>query len=188
MAYVTPGTVAAGDVATAAAWNVITNDVISFRDNSGVVPPACRARRAAVQAMINGSVTAINFDTEDFDTNAMFAATANFVTIKTTGIYVVTAHVSLAASAAGNRVMLIYLNPTYSGAGDSATITAGTVLVKSAHSVGSSTDSNTAESTIYSFTANDKVAVGFFQNSGGNLNTDTTAQCHLAVAMLGATS
>jgi len=28
MAYVTPGTVAAGDVATAAAWNVITNDVI----------------------------------------------------------------------------------------------------------------------------------------------------------------
>ena len=28
MAYVTPGTVAAGDVATAAAWNVLTNDVI----------------------------------------------------------------------------------------------------------------------------------------------------------------
>jgi hypothetical protein len=28
MAYATPGTVAAGDVATAAAWNVITNDVI----------------------------------------------------------------------------------------------------------------------------------------------------------------
>jgi len=31
MAYVTPGTVAAGDVATAAAWNVITNDVIDTR-------------------------------------------------------------------------------------------------------------------------------------------------------------
>ena len=31
MAYVTPGTVAAGDVATAAAWNVITNDVIDNR-------------------------------------------------------------------------------------------------------------------------------------------------------------
>ena len=29
MAYVTPGTVAAGDVATAAAWNVLTNDVIN---------------------------------------------------------------------------------------------------------------------------------------------------------------
>lgn len=31
MAYVTPGTVAAGDVATAAAWNVLTNDVIDTR-------------------------------------------------------------------------------------------------------------------------------------------------------------
>jgi len=30
MAYVTPGTVAAGDVATAAAWNVLTNDVIAI--------------------------------------------------------------------------------------------------------------------------------------------------------------
>ena len=30
MAYVTPGTVAAGDVATAAAWNVLTNDVIDL--------------------------------------------------------------------------------------------------------------------------------------------------------------
>jgi len=33
MAYVTPGTVAAGDVATAAAWNVLTNDVIALRDS-----------------------------------------------------------------------------------------------------------------------------------------------------------
>jgi len=31
MAYVTPGTVAAGDVATAAAWNVLTEDVINLR-------------------------------------------------------------------------------------------------------------------------------------------------------------
>ncbi len=30
MAYVTPGTVAAGDVATAAAWNVVVNDVIAL--------------------------------------------------------------------------------------------------------------------------------------------------------------
>jgi hypothetical protein len=31
MAYVTPGTVAAGDVATAAAWNVIANDIIAHQ-------------------------------------------------------------------------------------------------------------------------------------------------------------
>ena len=35
MAYVTPGTVAAGDVATAAAWNVITNDVIDHETRIG---------------------------------------------------------------------------------------------------------------------------------------------------------
>jgi len=33
MGYITPGTVAAGDVATAAAWNVLTNDVISVHDS-----------------------------------------------------------------------------------------------------------------------------------------------------------
>ena len=33
MAYIQPGTVAAGDVATAAAWNVITNDVIAHQSS-----------------------------------------------------------------------------------------------------------------------------------------------------------
>ena len=40
MAYVTPGTVAAGDVATAAAWNVVVNDVIDHEtriSSSGLV-------------------------------------------------------------------------------------------------------------------------------------------------------
>jgi hypothetical protein len=39
MAYVTPGTVAAGDVATAAAWNVVVNDVIDL-DTSRVANEA----------------------------------------------------------------------------------------------------------------------------------------------------
>ena len=43
MAYVTPGTVAAGDVATAAAWNVITNDIINLRAMTNVVQHAFSA-------------------------------------------------------------------------------------------------------------------------------------------------
>ena len=42
MAYVTPGTVAAGDVATAAAWNVLTNDVIAFRPGHLILTTAER--------------------------------------------------------------------------------------------------------------------------------------------------
>jgi hypothetical protein len=38
MAYTAPGTVTAGDVATAAAWNVVVNDVIDL--NSRVTSPA----------------------------------------------------------------------------------------------------------------------------------------------------
>ena len=187
MAYVTPGTVAAGDVATAAAWNVITNDVISFRDNSGVVPPACRVRRVATtQSLANGVVTALNFDTEDFDTNAMFAATANFITIKTAGIYLLTATVICTASATGQRALIVYLNPTVTGSGDTATLSGGTELANSNHAVQSSTVSGTSASTIYNFAPNDVIRVGFFQNSGGALVTSGSPQ--LAVAMLGATS
>ena len=187
MAYATPGTVATGDVVTASAWNVITNDVISFRDNTGVVPPACRVRRTATgQSLANGVVAALNFDTEDFDTNAMFAPTANFITIKTAGIYIVTATVVLTANATGNRALIIYLNPTVTGAGDSATLSAGTEIANSTHTVGSSTTSSTCASTIYNFNLNDVVRVGFFQNSG--IALATTGSSQLSAAMLGATT
>jgi len=58
MAYVTPGTVAAGDVATAAAWNVIANDIINLRALANVqsttVTAASFTRQANTFAAITG--------------------------------------------------------------------------------------------------------------------------------------
>ena len=187
MAYVTPTVRSVGDAVTAADYNIMANDVLSFRDNTGVVPPACRVRRTATgQSLGNGVVAALNFDTEDFDTNAMFAPTANFITIKTAGIYIVTATVVLTANATGNRALIIYLNPTVTGAGDSATLSAGTEIANSTHTVGVSTTSSTCASTIYNFALNDVVCVGFFQNSGIALATSGSSQ--LSAAMFGATT
>jgi hypothetical protein len=182
MAFTTPGTAVAGEVLTAAFWNTNVRDNIA----NLIVPPACRAERA-VQTMNNGSIMAVNFDTEAFDTDGMFSATSNFITIKTAGIYVVTASVGLAASASGNRIAFIYRNPTYSGSGDAATITGGTILAESSHAVQSSTVSGTSVTTIFNFAVNDKVALGFFQNSGLNLAT-ADGHTHLAAAWTGRTS
>jgi len=54
MAYVTPGTVAAGDVATAAAWNVITNDILQFAPFVQGVFTTEAARDAAITSPTEG--------------------------------------------------------------------------------------------------------------------------------------
>ena len=54
MAYVTPGTVAAGDVATAAAWNVITNDILQFAPYVQGVFTNEAARDAAITSPTEG--------------------------------------------------------------------------------------------------------------------------------------
>ena len=53
MAYVTPGTVAAGDVATAAAWNVLTNDVIDHESRILLAPQ----RIETVTLSSNGNIS-----------------------------------------------------------------------------------------------------------------------------------
>jgi hypothetical protein len=55
MAYVTPGTVAAGDVATAAAWNVLTNDVIDLDSRLRVFTTEA-ARDAAITSPSEGMI------------------------------------------------------------------------------------------------------------------------------------
>ena len=59
MAYVTPGTVAAGDVATAAAWNVLVANDVDFRSYSNRY---ARAKRTSGQITLN-STTWANVDT-----------------------------------------------------------------------------------------------------------------------------
>ena len=108
MAYVTPGTVAAGDVATAAAWNVITNDVIAL-----AVPPTCVMTFTGLT--FNNTAGDLNPTfTEVVDNDSMHTTGANNarITINTAGIYIVTHNVIGTAGASTSHEASIFKNGT----------------------------------------------------------------------------
>jgi hypothetical protein len=185
-------------VSTGSTWTATAANNLLTTTNSHTVPPLMRARRAAVQSIANNTSQAVNFDTRDIDTgatespaDAMFTATSNVVTIRTAGVYLVTATLNfVAGSAAGPYAAAIYLNPTYSGSGDTATITAGTRITGALHSLSSgSTQTVVSCSTIYSFSASNTIGVMAYQNSGAAVNiAATNEQNTLSVAFLGKVS
>lgn len=64
-----------------------------------LTPPTATVRRVAAQVVASGGLGVnISFDTEDIDTDTMFAATSDTVTIKTAGKYEVTLFASLGGS------------------------------------------------------------------------------------------
>ena len=75
MAYIQPGTVAAGDVATAAAWNVITNDVIDHE--SRIRQAAVMATFVTATAYTPSLSTPVPFGDESYDTDAFHNNTTN---------------------------------------------------------------------------------------------------------------
>ena len=82
--YTAGGTVAAGDVATAAAWNVLT-----VNSNNLIVPPAVRAYRSGDLSYTPNAV--ITWNAESYDTDAMHDNTTNSerLTVTTPGLYLV---------------------------------------------------------------------------------------------------
>ena len=72
MAYVTPGTVAAGDVATAAAWNVLTNDVIDHETRINTVGSVL------VSSTTFSASSALNLNNVFTSTYANYDVTFNF--------------------------------------------------------------------------------------------------------------
>jgi len=177
--------VSTGDVLTATAYN---NAITSL--NSTTVPPMCRARRATTQSFANGALGAVNFDTQDIDTDDMFAPTANFITTATAGVYMFVATVSFGNNTTGQRAVVLVHQPTFSGSGDSATITAGTRIGSQfTNALGSTIQTAMTASSLYSCAANDKIAVLAFQNSGGALSTEITSeQTTISAILVGRTS
>ena len=83
MAYVTPGTVAAGDVATAAAWNVITNDIISLRALANVVQgTTTTATSIASTSFTDTTITATITPTQS-DSRIMIMVSAQIALVNT---------------------------------------------------------------------------------------------------------
>ncbi len=177
--YTAAGTVAAGDVATAAAWNVVTADV-----NNLIVPPMCRVYRGSTLSITNATDTFITFPSEDIDTDGMFTPTSDTITIQTAGVYLVTAGLIIASNATGVRAMNILKNP--SSASD---ISKGIVSTYAQAVNGLATVLSC--STITECVATDVIKMGLYQTSGGALNvgdTNNTRASFLSVAWIGRTS
>lgn len=120
-----------------------------------------RVYHSAAQAIVTATPTALAFDSERFDTNAIHDTSTNNsrLTCKTAGVYVISASVQFAANATGLRAVNIVVN--------------GSVYIAPMRFM-AVTDAGNASlvtnTTIYQLAVNDYVQVLVQQNSGANLN------------------
>lgn len=154
MPYVSPATVVTG-TAGASTWGNAVKAATDYLAN----PPACRVFHNAAQSTTTSVGLALAFNSERFDTDTMHDNVTNNsrITIKTAGLYVVTAHIEFAANATGQRELWIQLN--------GATIIA-------VQRVGAAAASTTILSvtTTYKCIVDDYLTAVAVQNSGGALN------------------
>jgi hypothetical protein len=186
--YTAAGTVAAGDVYTASAHNIIATDVNNF-----IVPPAARILLTSNVSVANGShtdfagFTSTNA-TEDYDTDGMvtLSASASAMTVQTAGIYQVNATIIFGPNGVGSRVGRIVRS-------SGGTLTAiGACNLPPPPAVNGAF--STTVSGFASFAVGDLIRLMVYQASGGPLNLQTIdgnaeyAQTQLSAAWIGRTS
>ena len=171
--YTAAGTVAAGDVYTAAAHNIIATDV-----NNLIVPPTVGVKLTSGKSpYVSG--TSISWDAEDgWDTDSMWTSGAN-ITLNTAGIYLVTFNGVISGTSA-----FTYVVPTIDASTGEDRQTVAAQLVSGDH--------RWAMSSIYSFAAAATVSfnVGFVGGGTTTLNGTGTAgeRNRASVTWIGTTS
>ena len=171
--YTAGGTVAAGDVATAAAWNVLT-----VNSNNLIVPSSVRLDKAASQSISNTTDTILTWPTATHDTDSMYSGAAtDRITINTAGIYYISANVTFFTNASGERIAWIQ-----NLGGQRFCMSRAAASALGNHSVSISTVISLAAATI--------LQVGVYQGSGGALNVlgTTTDPTNLTATWIGRTS
>jgi hypothetical protein len=172
VAWTTPRTWVAGELITAAMMNTHVRDNFVALDS----PPAARVYHSSGQVITTSTETALNFDSERFDTDTIHDnATANTrLTCRTAGRYMITTSIGWDANATGIRYCLLRLNGTTYIARDVATL--GHATVNTTHTLAAP----------YDLAVNDYVEVAVMQTSGGNLGiaylgnySPTFAMCKL---------
>lgn len=160
MTFVTPQPGTAGQVYTAAAHNVIVDDL-----NYLYTPPMCKLKVNATQSLPNGTDTMVTFGASDFDTDTMGTTGASArITINTAGVYLVTYSVGFAAGTpGGGRFVTIAKNGT-----GSALNATGFGWNGAAGST--SLQSMVTNAVTLSLAATDYLQINAWQSSGGNLN------------------
>lgn len=135
---------------------------------------SCRVYRNTTQSISSSTWTAIQFNTERFNTGAMWVSGSNTrITFAVAGRYVVSAGVTFASNATGVRDVAIYLN----GANDIALDRRGSP---------GAVDLQVSIATIYEFAAGNYIELRAWQNSGVSINAQSYARYspELAVALL----
>ena len=160
MAYVTPVTKATGDGLTAADWNSYVRD----NQEALFAPPRCLVSHSVAQTIANNTITSLAFDTELADTDSMHSTVSNTsrITANTEGLYAMFASVQFAGNTSGVRTVSIVLNGST------------TLVTQDAENLGTNAIKLSC-STVYPLDANDYVEVRVRQDSGGNLDCQSSA-------------
>lgn len=163
--YTTPPTATAGQTLAATDWNTKVRDSIEAAGRPG----ACRVRRSTSQAVGSGSISAVVFDVEVYDTGNMWAVgNPSRLTAPVNGIYAITFGAQFAINSTGARILFLQ-----------KTASAVTSYAGMFNSVGNATfylgATVHAEDTM---NAGDYFECMAYQASGVTLNLDTTVSTY----------
>jgi hypothetical protein len=148
-----------GTFITAAIGQAGVGDVLDFLLN----PPGAQVRRSTAQSIVNsGSGSAIAFDTEDSDTDAMHSVNGTRLTCNTPGTYLISGMVPFDPNGTGSRDARIVKNAT------GVAIPGGRTILIPSGSVSITVPLAAIELPMI---AGDFVELIAFQSSGGALNT-----------------
>lgn len=127
MAYVTPSTVTAGDAVTAAAWNVITNDILQFAPFVQGVFTTEAARDAAITSPTEGMHAYITASTIAAATGTTTAVPTGIQTIYNGSVWVCVTPVGTRSSTNATTTSTSYVTTlTGDGTAMSVTLVTGT--------------------------------------------------------------
>lgn len=144
-----------------ASWGDELNAAVAFLVN----PPSCRLKKTAVQSYATGAFTSVDWEAEDWDTDAIHdnAVNKSRMTCKTAGKYYVWASLDWAANVTGIRAVYFKVS--------------GGAFVHTGLSVPASTGATDTDmfcAMEVQLAVNDYVEVAGNQNSGAALNLLTT--------------
>lgn len=160
MAFTTPKSWSTSNVLTATDLNTYVRDNISWLATD---KPTCRAKRTSVQSIANSTLTAIQFDAEDWDSASMHSTSSNTSRITVPsgggGKYAIGWYWYWATNTTGRRVMRVNKN--------------GSLLLEIENYKDASVGTCTPNGLIFdTAVAGDYYEVIAFQTSGGALNVD----------------
>lgn len=132
---------------------------------NGIAAEGCRVYRDSNQSIPNNTLTAITFNKERYDPFQMHSINTNTgrIVLPKNGRYIVGACIEFDGHATGNRQVSIRLN-------------GATVICKVTHEpCAGNIDDVLNLNCVYEFRPSDYIEVMVFQNSGGALNVQSTA-------------